>query len=123
MINKKLLYQFIRAAMLLAFLTISSVLCISCSSADYIPEKLESSLHQRIKSVETEDPTADIQFAGKTENDINDKMLNKLKLTGISVESTVKNVFTASGNAASIKRTTLLDFVIYLEIAKKLDLK
>lgn len=123
MINKKLLYQFMRVVMLFAFLTISSQLCMSCSSAEYIPEKLESSLHQKIKSVETEEPTADIQFAGKTESDINDKMLNKLKLTGISVESTVKNVFTASGNAASIKRTTLLDFVVYLEIAKKLELK
>jgi hypothetical protein len=96
---------------------------IGCSSADYIPEKMESSLHQRIIYLEKEDPNAIVQFAGKSDKNINDEMKKKLESTGATIESVIQDIFTASGKAESIKKTSLLDFIVYLEIAKNLDIK
>lgn len=94
-----------------------------CSSADYIPEKMESSLHQRIMYLEKENPNTIVQFAGKSDKNINDEMKIKLESTGAAVESIVQDIFTASGKAESIKKISLLDFIVYLEIAKNLEIK
>ena len=50
-------------------------------------------------------------------------MKTTLESTGIKTESIVQDIFTASGDIESIKKLTLLDFVTYLELVKKLDLK
>jgi predicted PurR-regulated permease PerM len=102
----------------------SPFIVIGCSSsAEYIPEKMDTPLQQRIRQLEKEDPNAIIQFAGKTNQSINEDMIAKLKSTGITTESIIEDIFTASGNAESIKKVSLLDFIVFLEIAKKLDIK
>jgi predicted PurR-regulated permease PerM len=102
----------------------SPFIVIGCSSsAEYIPEKMDAPLQQRIRQLENEDPNAIIQFAGKTNPSINEEMIAKLKSTGITTESIIEDIFTASGNAESIKKVSLLDFIVFLEIAKKLDIK
>lgn len=102
----------------------ATVILAGCSSsAEYIPEKMDTPLQQRIRQLEKDDPNAIIQFAGKTNQSINEKMIAELKQTGITTESIVEDIFTASGNAESIKKVSLLDFIVFLEIAKKLDIK
>lgn len=117
----------IKSALLIFILTLVligiTIMNIGCSSADYIPEKMESSLHQRIIYLEKEDPNAIVQFAGKSDKNINDEMKKKLESTGATIESVIQDIFTASGKAESIKKTSLLDFIVYLEIAKNLDIK
>lgn len=109
---------------IITFLLIGiTIMNIGCSSTDYIPEKMESSLHQRIIYLEKEDPNAIVQFAGKSDKNINDEMKKKLESTGAAVESIIQDIFTASGKVESIKKTSLLDFIVYLEIAKNLDIK
>lgn len=108
----------------LLFLFASTFFFPGCSSmTEYIPEKIDSPLHQRILFLEKEEPEALIQFMGKTSSVLNDKMKSGLESTGITIETIVRDVFTASGNIKSIKKSTLLDFVVFLEMAQKLELK
>lgn len=100
-----------------------SILNLRCSSAEYIPEKLESSLHLQIRNNESDHSNTVIQFMGKASSNINEEMKSKLEVTGISVESVIGDIFTASGNAEGIKKTTLIDFVVFLELAKKMNMK
>jgi hypothetical protein len=93
------------------------------SSAEYIPEKMDAPLRQRISYLEREDPNTPVQFTGRTNQTINDELKKKLEDTGIKVESTIGDIFTASGNVESTKKVTMLDFVVFLEIAKKMDIK
>lgn len=117
----------IKSALLVFILTFLltgiTIMNIGCSSADYIPEKMESSLLQRIIYLEKENSDVVVQFAGKSDKIINDEMKKQLESTGATVESVIQDIFTASGKAESIKKTSLLEFVVYLEIAKNLDLK
>jgi len=83
---------------------------------------MDAPLLQRIHQLEKEDPNAVLQFAGKTNTPINDEMKKEIKSIGITTESIIGDIFTASGNVESIKKASLLDFVVYLEIAKKLDI-
>ena len=99
------------------------ILIVSCSSSEYIPGKMDTPLQQKIRQLEKENPNEIIQFTGKTNIPISDKIKTELQSTGITTESIVKDIFTASGNIESIKKLTLLEFVTYLELAKKLDLK
>jgi hypothetical protein len=124
----KLKFKKMKSALLMFLLILSlpgiTIMSISCaSSAEYIPEKLETPLHQRILYLEKEEPNVLIQFAGKSNTSINDEMKKKLESAGLLIETIIRDIFTASGNAESIKKTTLLDFVVFLEIAKKLDIK
>lgn len=104
-------------------IAVFSVLNLRCSSAEYIPEKLESSLHQQIRNYESDHSPTAIHFIGKINSDINENMKSQLEVTGITVESVIGDIFTASGSAESIKKTTLIDFVVFLELAKKMDMK
>jgi hypothetical protein len=120
------LKSFKRAAGILLslfFLAGIAMIGMSCSSSEYIPGKMDTALQQKIRETEKENEDEIIKFAGKTSKEINDEMKTKLESTGIKTESIIKDIFTASGNAESIKKVTLLDFVINLEIAKKLELK
>ena len=121
--SKKIKPALLVFSLILSLLGIT-IMSIGCaSSAEYIPEKLETPLHQRILHLEKEEPNSLVQFAGKTNSVISDEMKKKLESAGLSVETIIRDIFTASGNAESIKKTTLLDFVVFLEIAKKLDIK
>lgn len=113
------------SGILLSFLLLSGIIIIgvTCSSTEYIPGKMDTALQQKIRDTEKENGDDIIKFAGKTNKEINDEMKTKLESAGIKTESIIKDIFTASGNAESIKKVTLLDFVVNLEIAKNLDLK
>ena len=93
------------------------------SSAESSPSKMDASLNQKILSVEKEDPTMLIQFTGKTNRGIDEQMKKELKSTGINIETVVGDIFTARGTSDSIKKTSLLDFIVYLELVKQLDIK
>ncbi|GIK23024.1 MAG: hypothetical protein PHY57_03450 [Ignavibacterium sp.] len=106
-----------------AMVATSLLFNISCSSSKYIPEKLETALQQEIRKYEKDNSHISIQFKGKTISSINEDMKSKLKEAGISIESVIGDIFTASGSVESIKKTTLLEFVVFLESAKQMDLK
>lgn len=111
---------------LFAFATLGGVLILltACSSsAKYNSTKMDTSLNQKILSVEKENPDLIIQFTGKTNEVINDQMKKELQDTGINIETVVSDIFTANGKVSSIKKASLLDFVVYLELVKKLDIK
>jgi hypothetical protein len=104
------------------FVSIPLMILGCSSSSEYIPEKMDTPLQQRIHQLEKEAPNKIIQITGKTSTPINEEMKTRINSTGITTESIIQDIFTASGNVESIKKVTLLDFVIYLEIAKKLDI-
>jgi hypothetical protein len=123
----KILFKFIKQVLFFFSLLILSfgipILIVSCSSSEYIPEKMDTSLQQKIHQLEKENSNEIIQFTGKTNTSISDEVKGKLQSTGITTESIVQDIFTASGNLESIKKLSLLECVKYLELAKKLDLK
>lgn len=100
------------------------ILIVSCSSSsEYKPEKMDTPLQQKIRELDKDNTNTIIQFTGKTSMPINDEMKTKLKSTGITIESIIGDIFTASGTTESIKKVTMYDFVVYLELAQKLDIK
>jgi maltose-binding protein MalE len=100
------------------------ILLTACaSSAKYNSSKMDTSLNQKILSLEKEDPNIIVQFTGKTNVVINDQIKKELQETGINIESVVGDIFTANGTVSSIKKTSLLDYVVYLELVKNLDIK
>lgn len=116
------LFSFITPVFLILFFIPILMVCCS-SSAEYIAEKMDTPLQQRINQLEKDNPDEIIRFAGKTNRPIIEEMTAKLKSTGITIESIVEDIFTASGNSESIKKVSLLDFVVFLEIARRLDIK
>lgn len=96
-----------------------------CSASDeFNPSKMDTSLNQKIAQLEKEDnPEAIIQFTGKTSTDINEQVKSGLEGTGIIIETVAGNIFTANGTSAGVKKVSMLDYVVYLELAKKLDIK
>ena len=110
---------------LFAFATLAGVLIFltACSSsAKYNSTKMDTSLNQKILSLDKEDSDITIQFTGKTNAVINDQMKKELQETGINIETVVSDIFTANGTVSSIKKTSLLDYVVYLELVKNLDI-
>ena len=100
------------------------ILLTACaSSAKYNSSKMDTSLNQKILSLEKEDPNIIVQFTGKTNVVINDQIKKELQEMGINIESVVGDIFTANGTVSSIKKTSLLDYVVYLELVKNLDIK
>ena len=118
LINQMFPYLFALATLtgILIFLTACS------SSAKYDSTKMDTSLNQKILSLDKEDSDITIQFTGKTNAVINDQMKKELQETGINIETVVSDIFTANGTVSSIKKTSLLDYVVYLELVKNLDI-
>ena len=104
------------------FVSIPLMILACSSSSEYMPEKMDTPLQQKIRQLEKEDPNAIILITGKTSTPITEEMITRIKSTGITTESIIQDIFTASGNVESIKQITLLDFIVFLEIAKKLDI-
>jgi len=120
LINTIALYELIALTVLSVIIPIMIVGC--SSSSEYMPDKMDTPLQQRISQLENEDPNQIIQITGKTSTPINEEMKTRIISTGITTESIIQDIFTATGNVESIKQLTLLDFVVFLEIAKKLDI-
>ncbi len=113
---------FVRSIFLISFG--GALLLYGCAaSAEYNPSKMDTSLNQKVSSLEKENPDTIIQFTGKTIESINDEMKTKLEETGIKIETVANDIFTATGNVESVKKVSLFDFVISLELVKKLDIK
>ncbi len=104
------------------FVSIPLMILACSSSSEYMPEKMDTPLQQKIRQLEKEDPNAIILITGKTSTPITEEIITRIKSTGITTESIIQDIFTASGNVESIKKITLLDFIVFLEIAKKLDI-
>jgi|WetSurMetagenome_2_1015567.scaffolds.fasta_scaffold24790_3 hypothetical protein len=111
---------------LFAFATLTGILIFltTCSSsAKYNSTKMDASLNQKILSLEKEDPNIIIQFTGKTSVVINDQMKKEIQDKGIKIETIVSDIFTANGTVKSIKEISLLDYIVYLELVKNLEIK
>lgn len=105
-------------------LIIFTMSIIGCSGSNgYSPEKMDTALKQKITSLEKTDPDTPVQFLGKCNTAVNAEMEEKLRSTGVSVESIVNDIFTATGTIEGIKKISGLDFVISLELAKRLEIK
>jgi hypothetical protein len=117
----KLILVIISTISLLAGIPLLTVSC--SSSAEYIPEKMDTPLQQKLRQLETENSEYVIQFNGKADKSISDEMKLEIEKTGVLTESIIGNIFTASGNTESIKKLSMLDFVVYLELAQKMDIK
>jgi hypothetical protein len=106
-------------------LLITSALCFSsCSGSNsYNPEKMDSDLTRQIQAAEKENPDALIQFTGKCSSDINQEMRIELESRDINIGTVIRDIFTAEGRAESIKKISMLEFIVYLESAKRLDIK
>lgn len=102
---------------------VSIFLTACAASSEYSPEKMDSPLNQKIRSLDNENSETSIQFTGKTNGAINEQMKKELQDTGIIIETVAGDIFTANGTTSSIKKVSLLDFVVYLELVKKLDIK
>jgi hypothetical protein len=104
---------------------VSAILIFSgCSSSnDFMPEKMDTALNQKIQKNEKDDPDQVIQFLGKCSSSITPEIKDELQSSGISLESIVQNIFTATGTAAEIKKVSLFQFVTSLELVRHMDLK
>lgn len=118
--TKKILSTFSLMFLLLVF----PMLNINCSgSAEFMPEKMDAPLQQKIRSVEENNSNTTIQFTGKTKEDLSSEMKKDLESKGITISSVVTNIFTASGTAPAIKEISNCEFIVYLELARTLDIK
>jgi len=115
--------QYLRGLIILTFIGGTLLLNACAASAGYNKAKMDTELNQKITRLEKENPDSIIQFTGKTKGEINDQMKAQLEETGVTVETVAGDIFTANGGTESIKKVTLLEFVVYLENVKKLDLK
>lgn len=116
---KKLLSNFSLMILLLGF----PILNINCSGSEYIPEKMDTPLQQKIRIAEEENSNTILQFTGKTKEDMSSEMRKDLESKGITIASVVTNIFTASGTAVAIKEISNCEFIVYLELARTLDIK
>lgn len=95
-----------------------------CSgSCEFTSEKMDTPLKMKINDLKKTDPGALIKFIGKCSREIDTEMDTQLKATGVNIESKIKEIFTASGTVAGIKKISALDFVVSLELAKRMDIK
>lgn len=111
---------------LLLFLTVIlfSMNIINCSSSNsFKPEKMDAALQQKINSPDGDNSGESIKFMGKCSSRINSAMEERIRSAGVNVESIIDNIFTATGKAGDVKKVSLIEYIVSLELAKKMDLK
>jgi hypothetical protein len=95
-----------------------------CSSSnDYKPEKMDTALRQKLDSLEKENSDISVNLLGKCNTAINSDIENELMSTGITLQSTAGDIFTARGDYKSIKKVSALDIVTSLELERRMELK
>ncbi len=88
------------------------IIVIGCGSMnDNYKTKLDSGLRSKLENKSTEK----IQFFGKCTETITDSIKSDLEKTGVNVQTTTKDIFTASGTIEQIIELAKLDFLKYLE--------
>ncbi len=60
-----------------------------------------------------------IDFESPTKSEINSSQRKKIESIGLAISSVFGDIFTAAGSYKSVINTAGLDFVIYIEPAKK----
>lgn len=98
------------------FVLLPILLLIGCSTMnDDYQNKFDSSLRMELSDESLKDSEQTIQFLGKCNTEITDKMKTELKETGVSIESVIKDIFTATGTREQIIELAKLESVIRLE--------
>jgi hypothetical protein len=107
------------------FLIITLLISLSgCSSSqEGSLDKMDTALRQKLSKVEKENPDELIQFIGKSSSEISPAVNVDISSTGVQTESIIGNIFTASGNAESIKKLSLKDFITSLELVRTQEIK
>jgi hypothetical protein len=100
-------------------LIVLTTIFIGCSSMneDYLT-KLDTELRTELKESQTKDSEV-IGFFGKCNNEITQEMKDKINSTGAKIETTIKDIFTASGTLGQIVEVAKLDFIKSLEKSKQ----
>jgi len=115
---------FIKQLLLSLTVILFSMNIINCSSSNsYKPEKMDAALQQKINSTDEENSDTPISFMGKCSSRINSAMEERIRSAGVNVESIVDKIFTATGKPGDVKKVSLIEYVVFLELAKKMDLK
>ncbi len=82
---------------------------------DDYQSKLDPSLRIELSDESTKDSDEVIKFFGKCNTEISAEMRSQLEATGVSVQSVIKDIFTASGTRLQIIELAKLESVIRLE--------
>ena len=84
--------------------------------------KMDSPLMQKITSLEKENQNESFKIFGKCSEEITEKFKMTIEETGLEVESTIGDIFTASGTTDQIRKTAKLKFVTQLSLSTKSEM-
>lgn len=93
-----------------------SLIIFGCTSMneDY-QSKFDSHLRMELSDESKQDSDEIIKFFGKCNTEISTEMRSELEATGVSIESVIKDIFTASGTRQQLIELAKLESVIRLE--------
>ena len=85
---------------------------VGCSQSQSESEnKMDSPLKQKLTALDSENQNESVKIFGKCSEEISEKMKMSLEENGLDVESTIGDIFTASGTADQIRTISNLKFV------------
>lgn len=90
---------------------------MSCSNTQYVFEKMDTPLIQKINELEELNSNKLISFLGKTNKIIDEEMKLELADTGILIETLAGDIFTAKGNRLQISELSRKDCIEKLELS------
>lgn len=96
---------------------LTSLVIMSCSSTQYVFEKMDAPLVQKINELEKLNSNKLITFLGKTNRNIDEEMKTELTKTGIVIETVTGDIFTAKGDRLQISEVSQKDWVEKLELS------
>lgn len=100
----------------LGLLFLLGIIVIGCGSMnDNYKTKLDSGLRSKLENKSTEK----IQFFGKCTETITDSIKSELEESGVNIQTTTIDIFTATGTVEQIIELAKLDVVKYLEESKE----
>lgn len=105
---------------LILFTLFSITFLCSCGSGNSEMKKIDSPL---LNKLETAGSAEQIQFLGKCREKISDELKQQIESTGVSVQSVIDTIFTATADPESIKKLAAKDFIVVLELSIERDLK
>jgi len=96
---------------------ITGVIMSGCNSSQYVYEKMDPAMIERINELEKEESNQIISFLGKTTTDIDEGVKLDLANTGIIVETVAGNIFTAKGNRKQIANLSMKKWIVKIELS------
>lgn len=108
----------------IAVIVFIAILTFSCTSSEnsYI-KKIDASLLKKIDGAEKENPEQEIQFLGKCIEPISEDVRKDIETLGVSVQSVVNNIFTASAKPSAIKLLAEKKYIETLEYSSIREMK